>query len=281
MWIEYNSPEQLKILKMYTLFEAHYDKGYTFHGETHDFWECMFVKSGSVCVSGNERVYNLHAGEIIFHKPLELHKFSVNSDNGCDILTISFELSGNRAGYFKNMVFKLTDEQNQITQAFLGYLHSDYFNSSKANDAAYFLKRAAENPVKLQMIMLYFTQLLLSLCCEHTSLPTLDSLDSEIFQMAVKFMKENISSPLSVRDIAVHCQVSQTVLKNIFTKYSGMGVHKYFLTLKISSAARALKKGMSVTTAAYTYGFKSQSYFSAAFKRETGIAPKEYAKINF
>ena len=55
---------------MYSLFETHYNGRYVFPGETHNFWECLYVQKGEVCVSADERVYNLTDGEIIFHKPL-------------------------------------------------------------------------------------------------------------------------------------------------------------------------------------------------------------------
>lgn len=281
MWKEFIATEQIRIEKMYTLFEARYENGYSFHGETHDFWECMYVKSGSVCVSGNERVYHLKQGEIIFHKPLELHKFFVDCDEGCDLLIFSFDMIGEKVEYYKNKVFKLKAEQDRIVQQFLLFLHRGLSSCDEAYDSVfYYLNEAEENPVRLQLITLYVAQILLSLCEDYKTLKTLDCFDAEVFKRAVEFMKENISSQLSIKEIAVYCQVSQTVLKSIFTKYGGMGVHKYFLTLKISAAARALAKGMSVTKAADSYGFKSQAYFSAAFKRETGLSPSEYAKTN-
>ena len=78
VWQAYPIKEQIQITDMYSLFEAHYEKGYAFPGESHNFWECLYVMDGEVCVSGNERVYNLSQGAIVFHKPLELHKFIVN-----------------------------------------------------------------------------------------------------------------------------------------------------------------------------------------------------------
>lgn len=86
VWLSYSVREQIRITDMYTLFQLHYDSGYAFPGETHNFWECLYVMEGEVCASGNERVYNLSLGSIIFHRPLELHKFIVNSPGGADLL---------------------------------------------------------------------------------------------------------------------------------------------------------------------------------------------------
>ena len=58
-WIAYPVREQIRITDMYSLFETHYEKGFAFPGEAHNFWECLYVRNGEACVSGNERVYNL------------------------------------------------------------------------------------------------------------------------------------------------------------------------------------------------------------------------------
>ena len=105
IWIPHDVNEQIHIESFFSFFETHYDNGYNFPGETHNFWECVYVLDGSICVSGDERVYNLSKDEIIFHKPLELHKFYVNGDAGATLLIFSFSLTGTLAEALKNMVF--------------------------------------------------------------------------------------------------------------------------------------------------------------------------------
>ena len=71
--------EQIHITSMHSLFKIHYECGFEFPGETHDFWECLYILDGELCVSADERIYNMSQGELIFHKPLEFHKFIVNN----------------------------------------------------------------------------------------------------------------------------------------------------------------------------------------------------------
>ena len=97
IWEPYPIQEQIHISDMYTLFQLHYDNDYAFFGETHNFWECLYVIKGRVCVSANERIYYLENGEIIFHKPMELHKFTIESPEGADLLIFSYSAEGNAA----------------------------------------------------------------------------------------------------------------------------------------------------------------------------------------
>ena len=65
-------------------------------------------------------------------------------------------------------------------------------------------------------------------------------------------------------------------LKRVFSKFAGMSVHKYFLNLKLNAALKLLQSGKTVTEVTETLNFSSQSYFSSAFKRETGKLPSEF-----
>ena len=59
--------EQIRITDMYSFFQMHFANGYEFSGETHNFWECLYVLNGEVCVSAdvfsdNRTVYLLLYG---------------------------------------------------------------------------------------------------------------------------------------------------------------------------------------------------------------------------
>ena len=57
-----------------------------------------------------------------------------------------------------------------------------------------------------------------------------------------------------------------------------MGVHKYYTKLRIKTSAELLRDGDNVTDVAEKLGFGTQCYFSAVFKRETGISPTEFKR---
>ena len=89
VWKYYSVKQAVKIERIYSLFEQIYKSDFNFSGESHGFWECVYVESGSICVSADERVHNLSAGEIIFHKPYELHKFFITSNEGAKLFVFS------------------------------------------------------------------------------------------------------------------------------------------------------------------------------------------------
>ena len=103
-----------------------------------------------------------------------------------------------------------------------------------------------------------------------------DSYDEIIRKKAIKYMHTHISEQPSVTAIAEHCQVSISKLKRIFCEKYNIGVHQYFINLKICRAIQLLRDGLNVSQITDFLGYSSQPYFSTCFKRETGLTPSEY-----
>ena len=278
IWLSYDVSNPLVIDKFYSFFEVHYDEGYHFHGETHNFWECVYVQDGSICVSGDERVYQLEKGTIIFHKPMELHKLWANTASGATLLIFSFSLEGPLAPALKDKVFLLSDDQKGIISSMLDYVHRKIRLCEIPADTSPCLKYLlpfGQISAYSQMLTTYVYQLFLSLIGDGTISSEYTTPESLIFGKAVSYMNHQISSQISVSEIAHFCNTSESTLKRIFAKYSGISIHKYFVKLKIKTAAEFLKNGISVTETAEKLGFSSQAYFSAAFKREFGVSPSK------
>ncbi len=273
IWLSYSIKEQIRITDMYTLFEVRYDNGYAFPGETHNFWECLYVIDGEVCASGNERVYNLSQGSIIFHKPLELHKFIVNGSDGADLLIFSFTAEGPLTAFLEEKVFQLSGSQREILSAMLSFIRPRADNNSVSPTAQPYLEPFLTSPTYSQTVAIYLQLLMLSLAETGSVSSVSDAPDAVTFRRAISYLNSNIHRQPSVPELARFCNVSESGIKRIFDKYAGIGIHKYLLKLKVKTAAELLQKGESVSSVAEKLGFNSQSYFSRAFRRETGLMP--------
>jgi AraC-like DNA-binding protein len=91
-------------------------------------------------------------------------------------------------------------------------------------------------------------------------------------------MKINIFSPISLSDIAKHCGVSNSSLKNLFKAHTHLGVMHYYNELKMEKAKEMLFEGISISAIAEELRFSSSAHFSAAFKKYTGLSPLKYKK---
>lgn len=281
--IAYEIHEQLHISRMYSFFTARHKELYTFTGESHNFWETMYVISGSICAAGNDRVYNLEAGDMIFHEPLELHKYYTKEPN-TKFMVFAYDLEGELADFFRQKVFNLNKEQKNILSSMLEYANTRVGGSSPAytipehyvqEDRFLYFNPLKDNYAYGHGLVLYIYQLMLSLAYNGHSAAPSSSQDVVLFSNAVKFMTDNIAQELSVSDVAKRVNISISGLKRIFDRCAGMGIHKYFLMLKLNEATKLLESGLAVSDVAYRLGFANPSYFSRAYKRELKHSPSD------
>ncbi len=277
-WNSYEVSEQVKIEKLYSLFKRHFNKGHHFAGEMHDFWEVVYVVDGEVIISADENVHNFKSGDIIFHKPLELHKFNVVGENGATLLIFSFAMSGPICKKMERRAFHLDKHNRNIIKNFLEFLELEIKNHLELQNVDTFGDLPplfADNDIFLQTVAIYISRIVLSLASGAHTLPKTKTHETELFKRALEIMNTRVAENLSVDELAENLNISVSSLKRLFDKYAGMSVHKYFLTLKIKTATLMLKGGMAVNEVSDALGFSSQGYFSATYKRETGNNPSQ------
>lgn len=280
-WKPYPVTDRVRITTFYSIFEIAYEDGCHFPGETHPFWECLYVVRGSACVSGDGRVFQLAEGDLIFHKPLELHKFYIDHPDGARLFIFSFHLEGD-AACLQNKAFSLNEEQTEILHAWRRYLQRELQKvKSPQSMSAYtrYLLPFGRTDSYAQMVGCYASQLLLSLLDGGSVAPAvMTTAEAQVFQQAVHFLSAHVDGNPSVSALARYCHMSDSSLKRLFQKYAGMSVHKYFLKLKFNAAAQLLQSGVTVSEAAERLGFCTPSYFSVSCKRELGVSPSQLQK---
>lgn len=279
MWSEYKTEDVIKIPRLYSLFTRYRENGYSFGGETHDFWECLCVLKGEISVTAGERLYVLSEGDMVFHKPLEMHKYEVLSD-GAEILVFSFDLEGILCDFFKEKVFRLDYNHGEIIKKITQNMELARKKGIENNLKGHTIEHLISMPEIFQLTVEYIKILLLQLHYKSHTVSLINNKDTKLFKALVEYMKNNITENISVKTLAEEFFVSESTVKRIFKNNIGMGPHSYFFKLKIIEAVEYLKEGLSVGDIASKLGFCDSAYFSTAFKREMGQTPTEYISGN-
>jgi len=261
----------LSINRLYSFFQKKFEKGYFFKGESHDFYEVVCVLSGNVGITAGRNVFTLRAGEMTFHPPGEFHAIWDEGESAPEVIIFSFS-----ASTFPNprgKIFSLSEEEIQkistirkkITQCI-----GEHMKSILPGEEM----RAALTVKETECF-------LISIFGENVGYSAKSTAQStNVFSNILYVMEKNISSSLSVSDIANLCGISIPTLEKTVSKYLGYGAMAHFNTLKLQRAHTLLLSGMSVKEVSLSLGFLNQNYFSARFKKYYGYAPSRVRSLN-
>ena len=93
----------------------------------------------------------------------------------------------------------------------------------------------------------------------------------------VEWIEENVSSGISIDDIARYSGYSRRYIHEIFKEYINMSPGQYIRHRRLSRAALRLRlTSQSATDIAHQLAFDSQQSFSREFKKLFGVSPREY-----
>lgn len=272
----------ISIPVLYSIFEALHTPTFYFDGECHSPWEMVYVIDGEVGVTANNQVHTLLKGDVIFHKPMEFHKIWNETSGNIHVLICSFDLEGTLAHKLRNGIYHLNQEQTQNINLLIEHLHSsaNIYNEEKKglfhHDYGALLY---ENHTAMQLVLNYLELILLSLSgSDKKNCNTAPNRNMLLYTEITKILEEHVFDKITIPEIAAICNVSASTIKNCFSVYTGCGIHKYFLNIKIRTAIKLLKDGKSVSEVSDMLQFANSNYFSYVFKRETGMCASIYKK---
>ena len=92
------------------------------------------------------------------------------------------------------------------------------------------------------------------------------------------YIRDNLSDPLSLDQIASQFYISKHYLCRIFKSATGFSVMEYIIYSRVLHARQLLQDGVSVQQAGEMSGFSDNSHFIRTFGHLTGVTPGRYAK---
>lgn len=102
-------------MQIITLHYFEYMKNFEFKGESHNFWEFLYVDKGTVAVRADDTWTTLYTGDIIFHQPNEFHAIKSIGKDSPNLGRHVFHISSSQAmSFFVNKSFTLSMEERAM-----------------------------------------------------------------------------------------------------------------------------------------------------------------------
>ena len=229
----------------------------------HEVCEIYVNLTGNVSFVVEDTVYPIKSGDIIITRPFEYHHCAYHTSEEHKHFWILFSSDGNEA--LLDMFFKRPlGKENRLSlpadeiEDFIEHCHKmtqecaiesqKYYNFFKLID---FLNRAKVNT-------------------EKNTTPDIE--------LALKYIKNNLSKRISIEEIARNAFVSVNTLERHFKEKLDISPYAYLQKKRLANSARLLADGCTVTEASEKSGFSDYSWFIALFKKNYGITPLQYRK---
>lgn len=258
-----NIERKLEITGFCSSFDFEWNPEFTFHGESHEMWEIVYVSGGSVEVTENEKVYLLEKNNIIIHAPWEFHCIRSAKKSCPTGHVMSFFAKGEFPNKLRKGIFILNAEQAlqyasicERATAFLEFDDSPAYAGQEIADslAVFLIKLSGENV--------------------HASADT--SPAATEYRKIVIAMSNGVCENKTLYDFACECGDSISYIKQLFGKYAGASPKTCYNKLRVRYAAKLLDEGVAVRDIAEKMNFSSSNYFSSFFKKYTGLSPIDY-----
>ena len=101
-----------------------------------------------------------------------------------------------------------------------------------------------------------------------------------IVKECIQYILSHIHENISLEQLAQGSGYTKEYIAKLFKKHVGMSISDYIQKMRINEAKELLTSGKSCSETACILNYTSQSYFIRQFKKQTGLTPKNYIRLN-
>jgi AraC family L-rhamnose operon transcriptional activator RhaR len=253
------------------------------HPHAHSFFEICYAYSGRGTFRMLDQSYIVGAGDLFIAKPGELHEIVSSRSHPLGICFWAYTLVPVPSQ-------TMTEADHSIDALMHAFSVSRRCVCAGGAMSAAILHLLAQEmadqlPGYTRAVNGLAAKLLLDTARAATdgALPAepIDSLPHNeveaVVQIAARYLRDNLSRPVSVRDVAAQVHLSERHISRLFQRVMGTSILDYLTRARVDTASQLLlDREMSVKQVARAVGYPDAHYFSTLFGRKTGLTPGEF-----
>lgn len=269
------------VTKIVTIHYYEFGPNFVFSGESHNFWELVYVDKGSVAVCRDGEEIILQQGQVIFHKPNEFHSIRA-LDSSPNFVVISFVSTSLAMTSFERFSTSLDRIHKNLLSSIIKEAEKSYI-IPKNDTALRQLRRRPNAPLgSEQLIKTYLEQLLIFLlrcATQNNDAALLPQAAEEIPLVAAikEYLTLRCEENIRIEEVCRAFGYSKSFLSRLFREHTGQSLAAFARKKKIDRAKELIRQGnLNFAQISAKLSFEDPQYFSRVFKKECGMTPTEY-----
>ncbi len=255
----------------------------------HEFIEIVYVLSGKATHIIDGKKYEVKKGDISVINRLEKHSFY--ADENCEEKFVAYDLmftpdflnndilSGKDFSMLSNsfLFYSLFPDENGYIRR-LNLIKNCNFEFKNVFDKIYH-EYKSRNTGYLNLIRVYTAELIIKLFrkIESSENNLLTSSQKDIVDSVIDYIKTNYNISIRMEDISSKLFFNKNYIGKLFKQQTGMPVSDFIREIRVNEACRILSETNEIiSSVASACGYNDMKSFYTAFKKSTGVTPKEY-----
>jgi AraC-like DNA-binding protein len=278
--------KHFNVERIITLFYMEMSKSFHYDGESHDFWEMVYIDKGQMLCTADKNRFLLKSGEMTFHKPNEFHNLSGDNQPSPNVSILTFQCKSRAMKHFEGKIFRLSPEEKSILARLFEEGIATYRLLDESDPLLQNMEQLDNAPFGSSQMVKNLLEIFLIMLCRNTDVVTkrmrrsyvIDGVDVPYHVKEIlDYLQNNLYGRITISDVAHKLGKSESTVKQIFAGYRKEGLIHYYNNLKIREARKLIRQGRyNFAQIADLLCFDSPQYFSKCFKKCTQMTPREY-----
>ena len=269
----------LTVRSIITLYYFDFPPEYRTRGESHDFWEMVYVSSGGLWVRDGDERRHLRCGDVILHAPNVFHNVECDGTHPASVFIVTFICSSSAMQFFRSKVFSVPPE---LRSAITNIIDEGMRNFEVGK---YPLTPLPDAPIGGQQLFhMYLEEFLIRLMRtgQDGSTPrrlftSKKNLEDCLAADVIAYLHDHLSNAVSLEDVCRHFHFGKSHLCRIFKENTGYSIMHYYSGLRVERAKVLLRTtSESIAAIADQLGFESPEYFARVFRKHMGCSPSAF-----
>ena len=228
----------------------------------------MFLEGDSKYVV-EENTHALKPDDVIVIRKNQMHRIYHNSPARYSRIIINIH-----PDFFKTEDCEKYEEHFIYPENFIGNkIDAETVHKSGLYDAIMRLKKYSDNFTNIRTPIIRSTLVEILYLISNIKSYTKDEAPNPQLQSIIQYINQNFTKDITLEALEKEFFISKYHLCRIFSKATGMTVHRYITNKRFTYASELVKKGKNITEAASEAGFNNYSTFYRAYKNLYNTSP--------